>query len=216
MKLKSKTTKTTILATRMLEHEHHHIQKVAAAMMVLADRLDAGQPVAVETLQKVVQFMQRFGDICHHGKEEQVLFPLLKKKGVPMHGCPVGALLHEHEEGRTLMRELARDVETCAGGGVLRASAAKTLHRLAELYPAHIWKEDYLLFPMTDKILTMAEQKQLARRFAAVEKKLGGGTHRQYERLAEEIEVAVQRSVTVPAKMKTKRSDKCCHHCGGR
>jgi hemerythrin-like domain-containing protein len=203
-------------ATDILEHEHHYIQKVAAAMMVLADRLDARQLVAVEILQNIVKFMQRFGDMYHHRKEEKVLFPLLKKKGVPMHGCPVGALLHEHEEGRTLMKELARDVEACASGGVLRASAAKTLRRLAELYPAHIWKEDYLLFPMTDKILTATEQKQLARRFAAIEKKLGQGTHRQYGRLAEEIEAAVQRSATVPAKMKTRRSDKCCHHCGGR
>jgi hypothetical protein len=34
-----------------------------------------------------------------------------------------------------------------------------TLHRLVEFYPAHIWKEDYLLFPMTDKFFPTANKR---------------------------------------------------------
>jgi hypothetical protein len=35
-----------------------------------------------------------------------------------------------------------------------REALLGTLRRIIQLYPAHIWKEDYLLFPMTDKILS--------------------------------------------------------------
>jgi len=47
-------------------------------------------------------------DKCHHGKEEVHLFPFLEKRGVPARGCPMGALLHEHEQGRTLVTQLAQ------------------------------------------------------------------------------------------------------------
>ena len=46
------------------------------------------------------------------GTEEEVLFPLLSEKGVPMQGCPVGALTAEHARGRALVKELADAVHT--------------------------------------------------------------------------------------------------------
>ena len=36
-----------------------------------------------------------------------------------------------------------------------------TLRGIVALYPSHIWKENYLLFPMTDKILNEKEQQEL-------------------------------------------------------
>ena len=61
--------------TQMLEDEHRIIAKVVGAATVLADRLEAGQPVDLDTLQGVVEFMRTFADKCHHGKEEELLFP---------------------------------------------------------------------------------------------------------------------------------------------
>ena len=43
---------------QMLEDEHLIIAKVIGAVSVLADRLEAGQVVDVETLQGVIEFMQ--------------------------------------------------------------------------------------------------------------------------------------------------------------
>jgi len=80
----------------MLEEEHHSIQKVVGAMAVIAERLEMGQEVKAETLQNIVEFMRTFADKCHHGKEETHLFPVLEKKGVPVRGCPMGALIAEH------------------------------------------------------------------------------------------------------------------------
>ena len=82
--------------TLMLEDEHRFIAKVVSVAPVLADRLEAGQAVDADTLQGVVEFMRIFADKCHHGKEEELLFPLLGKKGVPLQGCPIGALIMEH------------------------------------------------------------------------------------------------------------------------
>jgi hypothetical protein len=35
------------------------------------------------------------------------------------------------------------------------------LRDIATLYPNHIWKEDYLLFPLTDKVVSPEERHAL-------------------------------------------------------
>src|SRR5664280_2602683 len=102
--------------TEMLEAEHRVIAKVIGAVPVLADRLDAGQAVDVDLLRALVEFMRTYADQCHHGKEEELLFPALGKRGVPLQGCPVGALTAEHARGRTLVNDLADAIGTHQNG----------------------------------------------------------------------------------------------------
>lgn len=174
--------------TDILEAEHRVIQKIVGAMAVLAEGLGAGQAPPVETLRNIVAFMRTFADQCHHGKEEVHLFPFLEKRGVPARGCPVGALIHEHERGRALVAQLAQAIEASASGTAsARDSVAETLRGLIELYPNHIWKEDYLLFPMSNKVLGAADQQQLIEKFAEVEATVGREVHQHFERIAEEI-----------------------------
>ena len=53
------------------------------------------------------------------------------------------------------------------------------------LYPNHIWKEDYLLFPMTNKVLSPDDQKDLREKFEAVEDVIGRDVHHRFEQMAE-------------------------------
>ena len=69
----------------------------------------------------------------------------------------------------------------------------ETLKALTELYPGHIWKEDYLLFPMTNKVLNEEDQKDLSEKFEMVEKTIGTDVHERFERLAEMLEQETQK-----------------------
>ena len=174
---------------QMLEDEHLIIAKVIGAVSVLADRLEAGQVVDVETLQGVIEFMHTYADVCHHGKEEELLFPALANKGIPMQGCPIGALTAEHTRGRTLVKELtdATDVYQ-SGDPVAKKTVVKSLREIAAMYPNHIWKEDYLLFPLTNKVLSLAEQQALYRQFERV----GRDVHHRLEQFAEGLSESTQ------------------------
>ena len=175
--------------TEVLEAEHHVIQKVVGAMAVLAQALDMGQEVKAKTLEDIVEFMRIFADKCHHGKEEVHLFPALEKKGVPARGCPVGALLHEHQQGRALVMGLAEAAGAYPKGETSAKEALqKSLRGLVELYPSHIWKEDYLLFPMTNKVLSAEDQRDLREKFERVEEAIGRDVHHRLEQIADEIE----------------------------
>jgi len=172
-------------ATQTLEEEHHVIQTVVGIMATLTEELDKGKSPEVGILRDLVEFMQVFVDKCHHGKEEGYLFPLLETKGVPVTGCPLGILIHEHQNGRKLVAELAEAVAAYGKGSLEeKGTLCASMRGLVNLYPSHIWKEDYLLFPMTDKILNDKEQKELAEEFELVEKKIGLDVHQRFEQLA--------------------------------
>jgi hemerythrin-like domain-containing protein len=179
--------------TQMLEDEHLVIAKVVGAVPILADRLEAGLELEVELLQEVVEFMRTFADRCHHGKEEELLFPLLAKKGVPMQGCPVGALTGEHARGRVLVTELSDAAEAYSKGDpVAKEAVVKSLRGITALYPNHIWKEDYLLFPLTNKVLSPKEQEYLYQEFGQVEERVGRDTHQRLDQFAEMLSESTQ------------------------
>lgn len=181
--------------TQMLEDEHLVIAKVVGAAPVLADRLDAGQRVDVETLQQIVNFMRTYADRCHHGKEEELLFPLLVKKGVPIEGCPIGALTMEHVKGRMLVKGLADALEAYQKGDPEGIQAViQSLRGIGELYPGHIWKEDYLLFPLTQKVLAPEELQALLREFEQVDERMDRDMHHLQALFADRLSESTQAS----------------------
>jgi hemerythrin-like domain-containing protein len=173
----------------VLESEHRVIQKMVAGISVLAEQLEAGEPADVALLESIVAFLRTFADRCHHGKEETFLFPALIRRGVPPHGCPIGGLTMEHQKGRVMVGELADAIRGCAAGEVpAREDLIKSLRALVAFYPNHIWKEDYLLFPLAGKVLTPQDQQELMDKFETVERELGLDVHEGFDKAATELE----------------------------
>lgn len=106
-----------------------------------------------------------------------------------MHGCPVEALTMEHVKGRMLVKGLAEAVEAYRKGDPEGKQAViQALRGIAGLYPNHIWKEDYLLFPMTNKVLGPDDQQTLLQQFEQVEERVGRDVHHRLEQFAERLE----------------------------
>jgi hemerythrin-like domain-containing protein/quercetin dioxygenase-like cupin family protein len=180
-------------STVALEHEHRIVQKVIAGMAMLADELQEGKPVKSQLLKEIVEFLRGFVDQCHHAKEDKYLFPLLEQRGVPGGGCPLGALKKEHEKGRLLVKQFTEAVDPYAdSGGTVKDPLIQALRDLVELYPGHIWKEDYLLFPLAAKVLSPADHETLSKQFEEVELEFGPDAHSRFERLALKLAHAVQ------------------------
>ncbi len=174
-----------------LKRDHRVIQQVAAGMSAIAELLDSGQRVDPEILADLVQFLNIFGERCHHTKEEKFLFPLLETK---LGGNrQLGALEEEHETMAQLVRQLALiAVAYIQDPAAQRTSLAVVLRRLAQLYPAHIWKEDYLLFPVAYQELSVTEKEHLSKKFEEVEREIGTDVHKAFEILAKKLAVVVQ------------------------
>jgi hemerythrin-like domain-containing protein len=92
---------------------------------------------------------------------------------------------HEHEAAGRLTADLGAAVEVyLKSSKEMGEFLVTTLRSIAVLYPGHIWKENYLLFPMTDKILSEEEQQELAKKFESVERKIGLDVHHRLEQMA--------------------------------
>lgn len=76
-------------ATNTLRDEHKAILKMLDATEEVARRIKNGAAVAPETLSGLLEFFRTFADRCHHGKEEDCLFPLLDGKGCLVKGGPL-------------------------------------------------------------------------------------------------------------------------------
>jgi hemerythrin-like domain-containing protein len=149
-----------------------------------ATRIEATAKVDNPRLEQLSDFFRNFADACHHRKEEEHLFKLLKKKP-PLRG-PVAVMLQEHEMGRGFLRSVKEGLAAWAQGNPAGAmQVVEGLRSYAELLRAHIDKENQVLFPMADRVLTPAEQEQLTVTFERVEKEeVGEGVHEQYHRMA--------------------------------
>jgi len=150
-------------ATIILEAEHRLIETVVKALGAAAAAMEKGQHADVTLLTAAVEFLRVYADKLHHGKEEALFFPMLVERGVPPQGCPIGGLKHEHEKARALVQAL---VECMSAYGQDKArpeeALLQALHDLVDFYQNHIWKEDAMVFPMADKVLTAADQQELS------------------------------------------------------
>ncbi len=155
--------------TEMLRHEHEVILRALAVLEVIGHRLEAGETVDRKALGWLRDFFGTFADKCHHGKEEQHLFPAMERHGIPQEGGPLGVMLREHEEGRALVRAMAQDDDR---------QVAEAIRGYVGLLRAHIDKENEVLFPLAEGVLTGEEQKGLVDAFQAIEAVVAGpGIH---------------------------------------
>ena len=174
--------------TDELKHEHQIILLVLGAVEHEMRQIQAGEPVPVGRVGQMIDFAQNFADRCHHAKEEDLLFVRMQERGMPVHGGPISVMLQEHDEGRRLVRAAAEALARASAGDTsARTALATNLLAFVRLLRAHIDKEDNVLYPMADQILTAADQVDLAAAFERVEaEEMGEGTHDRYHQLAHE------------------------------
>jgi hemerythrin-like domain-containing protein len=187
-------------ATEHLEDEHRTMERVVRVIGVLADELAEDRDIDGDILGDLCRFLRVYGHQCHHSKEESYLFPMLEDHGVPEEGCPLASLRHEHQRSRALTQELANaSAEYTTNIRAGRATLVAVLRELAQFYPAHIWKEEYLLFPLARKVLSDQDDQRLMEEFSSAESDIFSSVHESYEQLATELE---DRVVTASPKMR--------------
>lgn len=175
--------------TEILKTEHRVIEIVISALDKIAAEASEKQQLNSRAATKAVDFIRNFADRCHHGKEEDHLFASLTDAGMPVHGGPVGVMLQEHDMGREFVRQMD-DAIGEAGKGNRDAinSYVTAAHGYTALLRAHIQKEDQILFPAAERMLSADKADELHRQFEAVEKDhMGEGTHERYLEMAKDL-----------------------------
>lgn len=198
--------------TEILSAEHRVIEQVLDCLEKMAiQALELGTLDFVNA-RDAVRFLKTFADRCHHGKEEDRLFPLLAQRGIPAQVGPIAVMLDEHEVGRGFVRGMASALEATGEVGVRRFAAAA--RSFVELLRAHIAKEDNILFPMGEACLSDLDRARLLESFDQAEsEEIGAGIHEEMIQIADRLAAhyGVQRAVERKGAVLTG----CCHHARG-
>ncbi|MGC8659978.1 MAG: hemerythrin domain-containing protein [Desulfomonilaceae bacterium] len=176
-------------ATEQLKAEHEGIKLMLGVINEICRRMDSGELVNVKHVESILEFLRVFVDQCHHGKEEEILFPALEAVGIPKEGGPIGQMLFEHQQGRRLVKEIATTIPSVTSTEWSSAKKfSQTSRKYIELLTQHIFKENQVLFAMADARLSEAEQGQLFDEFEKLEEqKIGLGKHEAFHKLLHDL-----------------------------
>lgn len=181
-------------ATDVLMQEHRVIERVLDALEVAAGHLDRSGPVRPGFFLEAADFIAGFADGCHHRKEEGVLFGAMIESGAPREGGAIDMMLDEHEQGRAFtrtMRDGARRLEN--GDTNARRQVVAAARGYVALLRDHILKEDEMLFPLADEMLSPERHDAVMKGFDQIERQdAGEGAHERFHALAARLEQEVR------------------------
>lgn len=179
--------------TQILVEEHTLILQALDALEQKLAQVENGAPADRAYFERAVEFIRTFADRCHHGKEEDLLFKTMVDRGFPREVGPIAVMLHEHEVGRAFVRGMA---EASANAATDPAAARRIIENgrgYIQLLRAHIDKENSILFPMADNVLSPEDQAYLEKEFARFEaEETGAGVHEAALKLLEELKAGAR------------------------
>jgi hemerythrin-like domain-containing protein len=175
-------------ATQQLKDEHEGVKIMLNILEKVCQQLEAVGSLNKKHFEGILEFLKVFVDKCHHGKEEDLLFPALIAVGVPKEG-PIAVLLHEHEKGRHYVKAMGEAYATyTAGNKSTSKDILQNAHGYVSLMRDHIEKENNVLYVMADSRLSEKRQDELFEGFEKIEEeRIGVGKHEEIHGLLKKL-----------------------------
>ena len=172
-------------AIDMLRAEHEAILAALNILDTFTQQVSADQTVECEDIDALLALFNEFADKCHHGKEEDLLFPALVKAGLTAGAGPLAVMLSEHEQGRRLVREMTE----AAHPPLNLLDFFDAARAYSQALRSHIERENTVLFPMAEEVLTQTQLDTLADAFEEHEIRLiGRGRHEELHALIKRLQ----------------------------
>lgn len=171
--------------TEQLKREHEGINLMLMILEKVCAKLESKKELNLEDFEQILEFIKVFIDKCHHGKEEDLLFPAMEEAGVPKEEGPIGVMLMEHDTGRSYVKDISEAfAKHKTGDSKASSKIIENARNYIELLNRHIDKENNILFPMADALLSAEKQEELLGGFERLEiKRIGAGRHEGFHKL---------------------------------
>jgi len=176
------------MSTASLRRDHDLIEKAVKAMEATIQLLENRKQIPEQILNQVIDFSKNFTDVCHHSKEENVLFPALEQAGMQRKIGPIAMMLMDHERSR----EIGRHIEESTTEYLKSQNPTNLISYMkqyVEHVTEHLWKENNRLFMMAEarlQYISSKVDKELIN-FEKSKLKETGKTREHYEKLVETL-----------------------------
>ncbi len=143
----------------ILMEEHNVLQRMVEKLSILTEKLQKA-----ESLDEIVKEFSQLKHVVkelldaekHYLREENVLFPVLEKHGITE---PPAIMWMEHNQLREKKRQLKALIENVTKIGFLdfKKQLGELAKALSEMLNSHIYKENNILFPIAQRVVTEQE-----------------------------------------------------------
>ena len=160
--------------------EHRLIERMIRLLRQQLEKVGGQKKADPVFIDMAVDFIRNYADRCHHGKEEDILFRDLAKKGLSdEHRTIMDELLEEHVRARKATRSLLEAKERYLKGNpeALR-DIVDAITWLVNFYPIHIQKEDRQFFMPVMSYFSKQEQDAMLQEFYEFDRNLIHSTYR--------------------------------------
>ncbi len=174
------------MSTESLRRDHDLITKVVRAMESTVQLLIDGKEIPESILRDVIEFTTNFTDTCHHGKEEESLFPTLERAGMPSNIGPIAMMLLEHQQSREIVTRMISSTKEYLDSGNsdrLIVDMQQYIKHITE----HLWKENNRLFVMVESRLQNSSIDTDLDKVEATKLESLGKPRDHYEKIARDL-----------------------------
>lgn len=164
--------------------DHRIVREVLDSLELKLRQFEAKNEISISFMVSLTNFLSKFLDKCHHGKEEKCLFPSLEKLGVPREGGPIGVMISEHAEMKRLLNEIKSRLEEYSKGNVKAADVIGPCYDFINLVRSHFFKEENIVFRIGAEIMSKEESFRTVDCYEGIEREVN---HEKVLKEAEEL-----------------------------
>ena len=145
--------------------EHRLISRITKVLDRISDEIEVEQRIDLSAINAIVDFIRNYGDHCHHGKEEGILFRECREKALSTElAQTMQMLLDDHAQGRALVAQLeAAAVRHVQGEQNALDEIVKLMRSISSLYKHHIETEDQRFFVVVMDYFSKSERDAMYR-----------------------------------------------------
>ncbi|MBE0500537.1 MAG: hemerythrin domain-containing protein [Desulfuromonadales bacterium] len=170
--------------TQVMVDEHKLILRMITLVEKNTELMEQGGFRDWQFYLDAVEFIRNYADRFHHAKEEDLLFSALVANGMPAKQSPIEAMLMEHDQGRSFVRNMEEAAQKALSGEIGQIPGiAENAKGYAALLRGHIDKEDKILYPLAERVLPEEGRDLLVAAYAEVGERMSGLEERYRERV---------------------------------
>ena len=150
----------------IIRDEHRSISAILHGMEYLVDRVRTRKAkIDPRVFSAMIYYLDTFSERMHHPKEDRYLFKAMRSRGGEA-ATVVADLEKEHAAGGEALKRLEQSLVRYEEGGDKEFPAfAEAVAKFVREYRDHMQKEESVVFPLAQRILSTADWQAIDRAF---------------------------------------------------
>lgn len=160
-------------ALRIISEDHSNMWRLATTIDHVAEEIEGGAKVDPVFFDSVFDYIEQFVDRCHHPKEDDHLFRLLRLRSTKV-AAILDTLQEEHRDGPQQLKTVRACVAPAARGELAAPEFVAALRVYTAGLKSHMRQEENLIMPLAREVLTREDWADIDRAFLDNEDPLFG------------------------------------------